>query len=88
MCGEKVMFKLNHAGKAGSPPHVRGKGRCRGDSCKLAGITPACAGKSIRAYVKIWNEWGSPPHVRGKALLAQCRSAGVGITPACAGKSE
>ena len=70
----------------GSPPRMRGKG-CR-DKVKhcFHGITPAYAGKSIRAYVKIWNEWGSPPRMRGKVAVFCCAVGAHGITPAYAGK--
>ena len=47
VCGEKP-FRSNHSTTSeGSPPHVRGKGGLRAAVGILAGITPACAGKSF-----------------------------------------
>ena len=47
MCGEKecrfVLWKDN----AGSPPHMRGKGKSQNRTFSCKGITPAHAGKSI-----------------------------------------
>ena len=47
MCGEKDITALNANNWQGSPPRMRGKGLCRERHCLWAGITPACAGKSI-----------------------------------------
>ena len=45
MCGEKGSFFSPSAGRAGSPPRVRGKAGFRLIFAKGFGITPACAGK-------------------------------------------
>ena len=47
VCGEKGKWFLAAASKRGSPPRVRGKGPPLPDSDGPAGITPACAGKSV-----------------------------------------
>ena len=47
MCGEKLFSFLLRSGTRGSPPHVRGKGRCRPARGWRSRITPACAGKSV-----------------------------------------
>ena len=46
MCGEKLQQRLNVVVKQGSPPRVRGKDGHIDAVQHLAGITPACAGKS------------------------------------------
>ena len=66
MCGEKMMKAGSNCAMLGSPPRMRGKDVPDDKEASGHGITPAYAGKSIRAYVKIWNEWGSPPRMRGK----------------------
>ena len=48
MCGEKQCDQRDHARNGGSPPHVRGKDPGQLDHLASRGITPACAGKSIR----------------------------------------
>ena len=47
VCGEKRSAEYEKPLKMGSPPHVRGKGIRRINSCDYARITPACAGKSF-----------------------------------------
>ena len=47
MCGEKFHRCDKLLRIRGSPPRVRGKALCYGDGLKTAGITPACAGKSL-----------------------------------------
>ncbi len=49
-CGEKLLRRLRRAILQGSPPHMRGKGF---HSCGISGkdgITPAHAGKRLRAF--------------------------------------
>ena len=87
-CGEKGSFIVLSEGMIGSPPRMRGKARLQGKQESKEGITPAHAGKSGRAYCKIYNEWGSPPRMRGKASVFHPFSLGLGITPAHAGKSS
>ena len=51
MCGEKHRpGALEHSG-GGSPPRVRGKVALTLDVDEIAGITPACAGKSFFGYL-------------------------------------
>ena len=49
MCGEKNSPTANAAGRAGSPPRVRGKAISGASPRRAVGITPACAGKSACA---------------------------------------
>ena len=48
VCGEKVLLRLKHSRKLGSPPRVRGKDVGIPMLAPVIGITPACAGKSGR----------------------------------------
>ena len=50
MCGEKPYYTTLPRGFQGSPPHVRGKAMAGAPQGGLAGITPACAGKSTAAF--------------------------------------
>ena len=45
VCGEKAAMMVLAMRSSGSPPRVRGKDPLAGDAPRLAGITPACAGK-------------------------------------------
>ena len=47
MCGEKPWWYLSPCLIGGSPPRVRGKVTAAIAELKTAGITPACAGKSL-----------------------------------------
>ena len=57
-CGEKDKAKEMGATTKGSPPHVRGKAHVIADRVDVAGITPACAGKSPfvrRCTMLVWD---------------------------------
>ena len=47
VCGEKAVAVVSSSFTLGSPPRVRGKGDNGNMQIAQAGITPACAGKSI-----------------------------------------
>ena len=47
VCGEKAVAVVSSSFTLGSPPRVRGKGDNGNVQIAQAGITPACAGKSI-----------------------------------------
>ena len=47
MCGDKRHTFVSIESGVGSPPHVRGKGPLHLLRCRVKGITPACAGKSV-----------------------------------------
>ena len=49
VCGEKNKFQTHGGPVEGSPPRVRGKGYASGFATLKGRITPACAGKSVRA---------------------------------------
>ena len=46
LCGEKVIRSVGVAQAAGSPPPMRGKGKCNVGVIQYCRITPAYAGKS------------------------------------------
>ena len=48
MCGENHNRSLVEAAKLGSPPHVRGKLVISRLIAQKVGITPACAGKTLK----------------------------------------
>ena len=48
MCGEKNGICRAKVPHLGSPPRMRGKGHCRRKKEIRLGITPACAGKSVK----------------------------------------
>ena len=71
----------------GSPPHARGRRGVLIESLAVAGITPACAGKTT-VIVAISTFFTDHPRMRGEDAAKGsegCRA--VGITPACAGKT-
>ena len=86
VCGEKKIYDKPRELDEGSPPRVRGKE----DDCRThtgeAGITPACAGKSLGKILDVCVHRGSPPRVRGKELARVEQPDASRITPACAGK--
>ena len=60
MCGEKCFFSFHFVNHRGSPPHVRGKARADVLSFGVAGITPACAGKSEFRSCRSGQTWDHP----------------------------
>ena len=71
----------------GSPPHVRGKVCTFWPHQRPSRITPACAGKSAAAFLRITLD-KDHPRMCGEKCLSGKKLTGVGrITPACAGKS-
>ena len=68
MCGEKFRMSLLAGLGTGSPPHVRGKVFCSAIAFACAGITPACAGKSLKKkYAEI--ESKDHPRMCGEKFL-------------------
>ena len=88
VCGEKSKCSLTFPKSLGSPPRVRGKARQILCNSSLFGITPACAGKSLRKEEARETGLGSPPRVRGKVVFCPYVLLSLGITPACAGKRQ
>ena len=87
VCGEKVYKYGCTVSRTGSPPRVRGKVLRHTAGIQCRGITPACAGKSIRGF-RLYASRKDHPRVCGEKSGASAQdTAGRGITPACAGKS-
>ena len=86
MRGEKRNGASKKAGKAGSPPHARGKASHHTDCSGVSGITPACAGKRhlLRLlHPEIWDH----PRMRGEKSYRLRRSgAKQGSPPHARGK--
>ena len=62
----------------GSPPHARGRRREHLASVDAAGITPACAGKTLRPSIETPSSWDHP-RMRGedsRELRRRCRVRG------------
>ena len=70
VCGEKDCSAPCAHGRWGSPPRVRGKERCGRANRMSKGITPACAGKSIKKSVKL-QKGGDHPRVCGEKSKTQ-----------------
>ena len=87
ICGEKYCSWPGGVGQSGSPPHMRGKACRQGWDTLDYRITPAYAGKSVRAVLRYAPFVGSPPHMRGKEKPVSLTNWAQGITPAYAGKS-
>ena len=86
-CGENPAGLVSGAAAWGSPPQVRGKRIAPPLARDDARITPAGAGKTIRAYSVCVIGAGSPPQVRGKRTVSVSSNPTAGITPAGAGKT-
>ena len=87
-CGENFRASVLSSPPPGSPPQVRGKhgGYSRGNAAIR--ITPAGAGKTFLARLKLRFCLGSPPQVRGKRSVGFFPVSLSGITPAGAGKTS
>ena len=65
----------------GSPPRVRGTATAQSASERSTGITPACAGNSLKAYQQ-WQHPGDHPRVCGEQFgSAIQRAARLGSPP-------
>ena len=55
---------------AGSPPHARGRRHEPPSRARSTGITPACAGKTVKVRPPGLLLLGSPPHARGRRPIS------------------
>ena len=86
-CGENHWLASLEPLAMGSSPRVRGKRRFRGRLDLVAGLIPACAGKT-GALIGVWAcAHGSSPRVRGKLSQRRAASHIPRLIPACAGKT-
>ena len=86
VCGEKGDLVSQGGNILGSPPHVRGKADERYIQKHLAGITPACAGKSsVKRSLSFWN-WDHPRMCGEKSLRTAALRLCWGSPPHVRGK--
>ena len=88
MRGENFVLVSAVGQIGGSPPLARGKLIKIQNEMYAEGITPACAGKTVRTLASGYSPHGSPPLARGKPNAAHDYISGKRITPACAGKTD
>ena len=72
MCGEKTGYNPLNGIVTGSPPHVRGKDQRIRKDMERMGITPACAGKSIRLTDTVFCRRDHPRMCGEKVACALC----------------
>ena len=86
VCGEKERTNRCACWTEGSPPRVRGKGQ----NCKILprerGITPACAGKSLKLLLSAFRLQNHPRVCGEKTLIRLVRFAVRGSPPRVRGK--
>ena len=86
VCGEKMVSMIPHRRSRGSPPRVRGKGRCHHPVIFVDRITPAYAGKRASASPAPSVPWDHP-RVYGEKLARLYSSVPVpGSPPRVRGK--
>ena len=87
MCGEKIFPALGRVCTPGSPPHVRGKAFMAAGESAAAGITPACAGKSL-LHLLDYNDGRDHPRMCGEKCEMYLRlHMGQGSPPHVRGKA-
>ena len=86
MCGEKTILDVISKETMGSPPHVRGKEVVSFLCFAVAGITPACAGKSETEKPEVGQYMDHPRMCGEKLSRRKPPGNSLRITPACAGK--
>ena len=81
MCGEKIFFKVRVNLFYGSPLRVREKEHVLHTDVQLAGITPACAGKSHGLPTAAQGGWDHPRVCGEKLQFLFDDLAGLGSPP-------
>ena len=88
VCGEKSMSAVQTLDRMGSPPRVRGKASTALYIVVIVGITPACAGKSLRSRT-VWRGLRDHPRVCGEKCQPRPRCPGwAGSPPRVRGKAS
>ena len=67
VCGKDIRYRQRFSKIVGSPPRVRERQQSQEGENKLAGITPACAGKTASCMLPVW-VYQDHPRVCGKDL--------------------
>ena len=86
LCGEKFCVKLFNKFYQGSPPPMRGKGRCFGVIEYACRITPAYAGKSFSHKNYLQNSWDHPRLCGEKTKYEHAKKCSGGSPPPMRGK--
>ena len=86
VCGEKDTRSQRQAHPSGSPPRVRGKVPHRNVDVLIAGITPACAGKSTSVLCTRFALWDHPRVCGEKRTRSAHRLSPLGSPPRVRGK--
>ena len=87
LCGEKFSISPRRHFKTGSPPPMRGKGKCSGSAVADTQDHPRLCGEKDLIEKLEEVKGGSPPPMRGKVKNFSSISVFHWITPAYAGKS-
>ena len=88
MCGEKCEMAASSKAMVGSPPRVRGKAGSGQQAAGVAGITPACAGKSAWGQLALFGS-GDHPRVCGEKWYIHQRCwRRIGSPPRVRGKGR
>ena len=88
VCGEKSTARGSVKYILGSPPRVRGKDRLVQPNQPLWRITPACAGKSLRAWCKNNAPFHHPRVCGEKLRLSLFFASSLGSPPRVRGKAK
>ena len=87
VCGEKCAFSFWSLFLLGSPPRMRGKGRCHHPVIFVDRITPAYAGKSLVIFTVVSFPQDHPRVCGEKKRLASCAQQAEGSPPRVRGKA-
>ena len=87
ICGEKSFVYASLLSMLGSPPHMRGKVDRQLDVGVHAGITPACAGKSVWQRLPLAQARDHPRVCGEKNQSVENGWTGVGSPPRMRGKA-
>ena len=87
VCGEEIDRQGHHADDWGSPPRMRGRGPQRGPGRGAPGITPACAGKSLKLLLSAFRLQDHPRVCGEKKEGAPGRVPPLGSPPRVRGKA-
>ena len=86
MCGEKYYSPKTSVSISGSPPRMRGKAELQLNGLDAGGITPACAGKSLRTQGNNSPAWDHPRMCGEKAVTVRGTGSCKGSPPHVRGK--
>ena len=88
VCGEKTRCPSSSASDMGSPPRVRGEERQKKQPVQPSGITPACAGRSLRLSWSTRALWDHPRVCGEKLTTSSGRRPLIGSPPRVRGEDH